>query len=237
MNELKKFKNTIQIKGKVKIVTGLHIGAGSEVLEIGGLDNPVVKHPHTGEPYIPGSSLKGKMRSLMEWKLGKIYVEEKDKNSEKVTRKEEGKVHCCLDPKCPICRIFGSSAGERDSGPTRLIVRDSMITEEIRNKRIALTEEKRENTINRITAEAKPRFMERVVSGIEFEIEILLRQFESDKIDDLDYVLQALALVEMDALGGYGSRGSGKVKFDIDPISELSNKKPVLADYLNKSLT
>ena len=52
------------ITGTIETVTGLHIGAGKDSIEIGGMDNPVIKHPHTGEHYIPGSSLKGKVRSL-----------------------------------------------------------------------------------------------------------------------------------------------------------------------------
>ena len=61
-----------QITGQILLVTGLHIGAGNEEVHIGGIDNGVIKHPHTQQPYIPGSSLKGKMRSLLEWRSGVV---------------------------------------------------------------------------------------------------------------------------------------------------------------------
>ena len=56
------------IEGDLELVTGLHIGAGNDEIRIGGIDNPVLKHPYSGQPYIPGSSLKGKVRSLLEWR-------------------------------------------------------------------------------------------------------------------------------------------------------------------------
>ncbi len=53
-----------EITGKIILKSGLHVGAGDTEMRIGGTDNPVIKHPHNLEPYIPGSSIKGKVRSL-----------------------------------------------------------------------------------------------------------------------------------------------------------------------------
>ncbi len=202
--------NTIkQIKGKICVQTGLHIGGSTETMEIGGVDNPILRNGSNNEPYIPGSSLKGKMRSLMEWHLGKLHP--------------KGDPFMDTDPNCPITRVFGHSASnDNQVGPTRLIVRDCFLSEESRQAFAAgqdLTEVKHENSINRITAMANPRPLERVVPGVTFDLDIVYRVIDvgdggaTDERNFTDVVLKALALVERDYLGGAGSRGCGKVKF------------------------
>lgn len=223
MNSFKLLKYKV-IKGKIITLTGLHIGAGNEEIKIGGIDNPVIRHPLTNEPFIPGSSLKGKMRSLLELALGKIDV-------------KKSKIHeQCDDEKCPICRIFGVGAKEGSkTGPTRILVRDAFIHPEYKKKmkeqgwtNFDLSEEKKENNIDRITAAATPRTMERVPAGTEFELEIYYRVFDVDgdggTTDNkmFEYVEKGLKLIEKDSLGGYGSRGSGKVKFEYQTSEEIA---------------
>lgn len=217
--KLKGYKN---IEGIIEVITGLHIGGSTTIIEIAGKDNPVIKHPITKEPYIPGSSLKGKMRSLLELKLGKLNTDPKSK--------DYGEVHkWCNDKECPICVIFGTSADEAGLGPTRLIVRDAVLDEEYKKRQkkkdstwtvLDSTEDKYENTINRITARANPRNFERVISGVEFYFRLSYRVFENGNNGNLDeklfkYVLEGLRLIEKDALGGAGSRGCGQIKFKI----------------------
>ena len=212
-----------RIEGIIEVITGLHIGGSTTIIEIGGKDNPVIKHPITKVPYIPGSSIKGKMRSLLEWKLGKLNT---DRNSN-----DFGEVHkWCNDKECPICVIFGTSAEEAGIGPTRLIVRDAVLDENYKDRQkeknlswtpIDLTEDKYENTINRITARANPRNFERIISGAEFSFKMSYRVFENGDNGSGDeglfeHVLDGLRLIEQDALGGAGSRGCGQVKFHIN---------------------
>lgn len=203
------------LTGKIVVKTGLHIGAGNDKVEIGGMDNPIIRNPLTYEPYIPGSSIKGKMRSIMEWKLDKL------KNT-------NGKPCSCGKADCPICRVFGSAnnskQGAEDAklrGPTRLIVRDAVLTkgwsDKFRNG-TTIVEEKSENSLNRITAEANPRPIERVVPGVEFDFEISYRVLDTGDGGDLDkkyfndVVLESLKLLENDYLGGGGSRGNGQIE-------------------------
>lgn len=204
------------IKGTITCETGLHIGGTAETIEIGGMDNPIIRHPITQLPYIPGSSIKGKMRSLLEWKLDNFEF--------------NGEVHQykgrnCKEKECPICRIFGTSSDKAQIGPGRLIVRDAFLTENSKKvlkekKGLMYAEEKTENTINRLTARANPRTQERVPADIVFEFEMIYRvfDFENDKgkVDEklFEYVEEGIKLIEKDALGGSGSRGYGKVKFD-----------------------
>lgn len=217
--KLKGYKN---IEGIIQVVTGLHIGGSTAIIEIGGKDNPVIKHPITKEPYIPGSSLKGKMRSLLEWKLGKVNTDQ--------SSRDYGDVHkWCGKQDCPICVIFGTSADEAGLGPTRLIVRDAILNDEYKERQMAknaswtvmdLTEDKYENTINRITARANPRNFERVVSGAEFTFRMSYRVFANGDNGENDeglfkHVIEGLKLIEKDALGGAGSRGCGQVMFKI----------------------
>lgn len=219
--------NTKKLIGKIVVRTGLHIGAGNDKVEIGGMDNPIIRNPLTREPYIPGSSIKGKMRSLMEWKLGKI---DKGENNPK----DLGKVCPCGKPECEICRVFGSAnskaEGSKDRGPTRLIVRDATLTEDWKKKfqdGKAIVEEKSENSLNRITAEATPRPIERVVPGVEFDFEIVYRVIDTGDAGkkDKEYfesvVLEGLKLLQNDYLGGGGSRGNGQIEFkDLKVINE-----------------
>lgn len=206
-----------KITGIICCITGLHIGGSAETIEIGGIGNPIIRHPINDFPYIPGSSLKGKIRSLLEWYLDKV--------------EPDGSVHkWCGDNECPICRIFGTSAGEESqTGPTRLIVRDAILTEESQKKLIELREKKGllyaeakwENVINRLNASANPRQIERVPAGIEFTFEMTYRVFDGineqgKNIDEelFKNVEKGLELLQQDALGGSGSRGYGKIEIE-----------------------
>ena len=203
-----RLKKVKRISGQIKVLTGLHIGGPAEAMEIGGIDNPIIRNPANSEPYIPGSSLKGKMRSLMEWHLGLL-----DK---------EGKPYVSDDVRCPITRVFGTMAGSLPIGPTRLVVRDCHLSAKDRDRAIRgepVAEIKYENSINRITAMANPRPLERVVPGVSFDLDIAYRVLdtgEGGEIDEKyfgDVVLVALSLLQQDCLGGSGSRGSGKIEF------------------------
>jgi CRISPR-associated protein Csm3 len=209
-----------QITGTIIVETGLRIGGSQESMEISGLDNPIIRNPANAEPYITGSSLKGKLRSLAEWCRGEIP----DKGD--VTRPRIGS---------DSARVFGIPAAnpknddsdERRAaltqGPTRLLVRDAPLSESSRQafrEGRPITEVKSENSINRLTSMANPRPMERVLPGVEFQLDLVYRIFDVD--DDggerdrrlfTEVLLQALALVEADALGGGSSRGNGKVRF------------------------
>lgn len=210
-----------QITGTIKVLTGLHIGAGKETLEIGGLDQPIIKHPLTGEPYIPGSSIKGKMRSLLEVSLymGKnpetrdFVLGKKDKNG-------RGLPCGCAKKDCPACTIFGTSAAEKgpDLGPTRIVVRDAYLSnawKEKFHKGELVMEIKYENTIDRVRGVAEhPRPLERVPAGTEFDFHLSFKIFEGDSTELLDDVFRGLRLIELDALGGNSSRGCGQVRFD-----------------------
>jgi len=208
-----------RLEGKIVVKTGLHIGAGNDIIEIGGMDNPVIKNPFTKEPYIPGSSIKGKMRALLEWKENKLDAFRGDP------------CRCGL-PNCPICRIFGCSNTDKQSaikrGPSRLIIRDAVLDEkfskECSDKGKPILEDKKENTLNRITAHAVPRPIERVVPGAIFNFELIYRILDIDdegkpgdgKTDEgyfTTVVLAGLRLLQNDYLGGGGSRGNGRIEF------------------------
>lgn len=209
-NQYPQFVANVILRGKIEAMTGLHIGGSKDKLEIGGVDSPVIRDPRTRYPYLPGSSIKGKMRSLLEYFLGVVH--------------EEGKVSAATE----IVRIFGKSADDdSETGPTRLVVRDAMPdTETVQmwetlDSELLYTEYKSENTLNRLTSAANPRFIERVVAGSMFDFEMvfsIIRMKESDTLDaikneDLKNLTIAIKLLESNYLGKSGSRGYGKVKF------------------------
>lgn len=203
-----KLKSVRTINGGIRVITGLHIGASSETIEIGGLDNPIIKDPlpESNAPYIPGSSLKGKLRSLIEIKEGKF------------SGRVKGNPCDCGKKDCPVCPVFGTSASEHpeDLGPTRIVVRDAHLSPEWSEKfkkGDLPMEIKYENAINRITGRANPRPLERVPANVEFDFNIAFKVFEGDLEDYFTTVLKAMRLLELDALGGAGSRGCGQIKF------------------------
>lgn len=202
--------------------SGLHIGAGDSEIHIGGIDNSVVKHPISGEPYIPGSSLKGKIRSLLEWKSGAVQEEPLGK---KEYDRSEGAQQTAVKH---ILQLFGISgdtgsdkAGEefqKQIGHTRLAFWDCPLdpayAQEQRDNDRLYTEAKSENRINRIAGTAEhPRQTERVPAGAVFKFRLSFKQFAGDDASLRQTLLTGLKLLEWDSLGGSGSRGYGKVRF------------------------
>jgi len=204
------------VRGSVEAVTGLHIGGSPTALAIGTVDNPVIRDTLTGRPYIPGSSVRGKMRSLWEkmtgvgqnWPIGRdvrIHVCEKREQYER----------------CPVCQIYGVPGQLEASFPTRLVVRDAFLSdrseEELREQAktdLPYTEVKWEAAIDRVTSAAVPRQMERVPAGAVFDgFELVFSVYDRGDLQRFVDVFEAMQLLEDDYLGGQGSRGSGKVRF------------------------
>lgn len=213
--------------------TGLHIGGSSTNVEIGGMENSVIKN-HKGEPYIPGSSLKGKLRSLTELAHNKISKNGKGENLP------------CNCGECFVCKIYGVSASEENKKkdieilPTRIIVRDAFlkasIAEAMRKKEgefkeleLVYTESKWENSIDRLNSSANPRPIERVPEGVKFDLEIVYTIYNEGDIENLKYLKEGFQFLEDDYLGGNGTRGYGKVKlenikFFIKTIDDYTSK-------------
>jgi len=216
------------VKGRIILESGLHIGAGDTEMHIGGTDNPVVTHPHTREPYIPGSSLKGKIRSLLEIRSGLMSRTDGSPVVAKVLTQVKGDERT---EALNILRLFGVSGADsedlKEVGPTRGSFADCPLSREsvdmARANNWPLTEVKSENTINRIKGVAEhPRFIERVPAGLTFDFSISIKEMEDD--DSLvDFLLQGMKLLELDALGGSGSRGYGRVRFEFSD-TELQEK-------------
>jgi CRISPR-associated protein Csm3 len=214
------------LEGELRCETGLHVGAGKGSLEIGGSDNPVVKDSF-GRPYVPGSSIRGKIRSLLEQATGMAVPAELVFISKR--KGQEVRIHQSDRPDDDICVLFGRNPGrmERVGGeplesnhasPARLSVFDApldpeSITQQMReNLDDELTEVKSENAIDRITSQANPRTLERVPAGARFRVRFVLDILCEEDAPLLALFVQGLRLLEDDALGGGGSRGSGRVR-------------------------
>lgn len=200
MSSIKLVKKIVY-NGVITLKTGLHIGGTNAALNIGGPDKFVVRNPINNIPYIPGSSLKGKMRSLVEIANGET-------NGGKPTN----------NPNSRAGALFGISGDSDSSKPSRLIVRDAELDInacDFSNTDLPYTESKTEVAIDRVTAKANPRTFERVPAGAKFKLNMVLNIFEGENEQDLKKTLnQAIQLLEDDYLGGHGSRGYGQVKFD-----------------------
>ena len=227
------------ITATLTLVTGLRIGAGDSEMHIGGVDNTVIKHPLTGAPYVPGSSLKGKMRSLLEWRSGAVQEKPlgaKDFKAVKGSQQAEIK---------HVLQLFGIGGGDvqdnkelvADLGPTRLAFWDCPLEasweQEVRDNNQLLTEVKSENVINRISGVAEhPRQTERVPAGAQFDFRLSVKQLAGDGDELMNTVMQGLKLLELDSVGGSGSRGYGKVRFvnlkinDVDSQTRFDAVKP-----------
>lgn len=180
----------------LKVITGLHIGGSNAFSAIGAVDSPVVRDPFTGRPILPGSSLKGKLRTL----LARSMCDDKNKMPN-------------FDNDNPaILRLFGCANPVMRS---RLQFADSFIGNAKEFAKIGLTEVKTENAINRANSVAKPRQIERVVSGVRFGVRIVYDVMNPDEVEeDMSNLVHAMQLLQLDYLGGHGSRGSGRVGLD-----------------------
>lgn len=247
MKKIDQLIKKIIIRGEIHTITGLHIGAANSSMSIGGMDNPVVRNPITDEPYIPGSSLKGKMRAMLEILNGHFGKGNKTTNT------------ATNNPRHIAARLHGYTGYKNENEknpefnnqqPSRLIVRDCFLLnkDELGKTDLLYTESKMETTIDRITAEANPRPIERVPAGAKFGFELILNIFQSDIEEEIDNELvevtfKSLQLVQDDYIGGSGSRGSGQVRFqineifdkDIDFYSNINTDLPnKIADYKSR---
>lgn len=206
----------IEITGCITVETGMHIGSSDGFAAIGAIDSPVAKDPVSRMPYIPGSSIKGKMRSLLAKALNDVPVKSRDEDNEKITR------------------LFGTSKSRKTGYPvpSRLIFVDTILSnkDELREAGAeSETEAKEEDSINPLTAVANPRQIERVIRGAKFDLEIIYNMDNEDELlEDMETLALGLKLLEYDYLGGHGSRGYGRISIsdiNIDCIvGELSKE-------------
>lgn len=231
------FVANIFLRGKIECLTGLHVGGSKERFQIGGVDNPVIRDPVDKLPYIPGSSLKGKLRMLLEYHHGLVNGG-KPSTAQKITD--------LFGTTPDTSNASGSTNGEASgvsgilpsllSSPLRLVVRDAYPDKSTLGKwenmdsELLYTELKQENTIDRLTAEANPRSMERVVQGSCFDFEMILGVFRDDNGLDqwrehLVNLITAMRLLEHSTLGGSGSRGYGKVRFMLMSPIAVTNQE------------
>lgn len=217
---MEKLEKKVIIKGHILTITGLHIGGTTNSMSIGGVDNPVIRDPLTNKPYIPGSSLKGKLRSLIEISDGTINIG----SSGNEPYNKQDKIAGIL---------FGTAnKDDKEQRPSRLIIRDAKLDaeEDFIDCDLPFTELKTEVSIDRINAKANPRPLERVPSGMTFSFEIILNVFVNDSFNDLiENTFRGLKLLQDDYLGGSGSRGSGQVKINIEKLVERKTDY-----YMNK---
>lgn len=185
----------ILIRCDLEVRTGMHIGGSSAFSAIGAVDSPVVRDPYTGLPIVPGSSLKGKLRTLLARSLCQDIENMPDLSADDAR----------------ILRLFGSAEPVRRS---RLQFADAFLTnaEALSNKGVRVTEVKTENTISRANAQANPRQIERVIAGAAFGVSIVYDVTDPAQVEeDLALLAKGMKLLQMDYLGGHGSRGSGRV--------------------------
>lgn len=218
----------IKISGKIKVMTGMHIGGSSAFSAIGAVDSPVIRDKQSDLPIIPGSTLKGKMRTLM----AKGFSESA---SAKIGYHDD-------DPEI-VLRLFGNiKNGKSEHKNSRLLFSDMILSnmDELKQMDIhSATEVKFENSINRLTAVANPRQIERVIRGSEFDLDIIYNVEDETQIkEDFQAIKDGLTLLEYDYLGGSGSRGYGKVKFeDLKAQNVIGNIDNSIMEECNKILS
>lgn len=198
---------------KLELLSGLYIGGNDSGFDIGGADSDVIRNPLTNEPYIPGSSLKGKLKLLL-----KYHIKEVDRTEKDIIFKDSN-----------ITNIF-EPIDEGNVKITRAIFRDLTLTKESKEELQNIlgigcfTEIKAENKVNPISGKSdSPRFIERVPAGAIFEGEIVLNVFDGDNKEIMmENIKKSLKLLEMNYLGGNGTRGYGRVKVEFDEFKEVN---------------
>jgi CRISPR-associated protein Csm3 len=205
----------IPIRGTILCESGVRVGGSRDELEIGGMDNPVVRDARSGEPYLPGSSLKGRMRSLIE----------RDSGLSLGGRNQE-EPHGCGRDDCLFCKVFGPHKNTNHRlGPSRLIVRDAYLTEESRKELQGggpVMDVRTENMVNRRSNTAtNPRPVERVARGVTFDLELVVRLFENDQPDEvLTMLRRGLELLAIEGVGDGISRGHGQISISFSEPKE-----------------
>jgi len=188
----------IQITGEIEVLTGMHIGGSSAFAAIGAVDSPVIKDVRSNLPMIPGSSLKGKMRSLLAKEYNTSLNAKPDDDDER------------------LLRLFGS-AKKGNVRMSRVQISDMLMVnaDDLRKQGLeSITEVKFENTINRATAVANPRQIERAVRGSVFELSMVYEVTdEQEALEDMKTLGEGMRLLQYDYLGGHGSRGYGRIRF------------------------
>lgn len=205
--------NKLMITGKLKILTGLHIGGNSDFSPIGSVDSPFIRDSLTHEPIIPGSSIKGKIRTLLAKSMCNSYILNNiAEDNEKITR------------------LFGS-AGKSVTVFARLQFFDLFLNrdcvEALKNIETDtyFGEIKFENTINRLTGIANPRQIERVPAGTIFDFKLVYNvENEDELIEDMQTLADGLKLLQADYLGGNGTRGYGRVSFEDLNVKQIINE-------------
>lgn len=202
-------RGKIIIQGDLTIKTGMHIGGGSDYAPIGAVDSPFIRDSLTQEPIIPGSSLKGKIRTLLARYRSKEHIVNSIDNDDDV-----------------IKRLFGST---RPQTISRLQFQDLFISEETKllfesiDTDTYMGEVKFENTINRVTSVAMPRQIERVPAGTKFVFKLVYTLIDKDEVEeDLRILRTGLELLQLDYLGGHGTRGYGRISIDNVTIKTFS---------------
>lgn len=213
----------IEITGKITLKTGMHIGASDAFAAIGAIDSPVVRDPVTALPYIPGSSLKGKMRSLLAKAYNeKLRIKTRDEDDERIKR------------------LFGCSKdAEGYPKPSRVIFSDAILCnqKELEAQGVSMpTEAKEENTINPLTAVANPRQIERVVRGAEFPLSMIYNVTDEETMqEDFQLLADAFRLLQYDYLGGHGSRGYGRIQIsDLETCCVIGDIADELLEQCSK---
>lgn len=209
-------KKIIEFNGTMTIKSGVHIGGNDNGTKVGGCDNPVIRNPLTNDPYIPGSSIKGALRSCAEKMpayAGKI---------------RNGKPCGCGQETCMVCKLFGAHMNMRAaSGEPRLIVRDMNLSPDFLDRvmesggsRSDIIETKTSTMIDRSTNTAAGgsfHNMERVAAGTVFDCSFSLKVMDKDNEAELiNFFKKCLSIVEATGIGGKVTSGSGQVEFDID---------------------
>lgn len=210
----------IIIKSELEVMTGMHIGGSSVYSAIGAVDSPVIHDAKTYQPIIPGSSIKGKLRTLL--------VRSIRKNIENLSEPNE-------DDKC-VLRLFGSGAEKnKKTIKGRLQFADAFVLNADEFKEIGLTEIKFENTIDRINGGAVPRQIERVNRGVKFGINIAYDLTKEEEFEvDMENLAKAMKLLQLDYLGGNGTRGSGRVNFKKINFIPYEDSEGIFNNYKDK---
>jgi len=252
-----KLLKKIEITGIITLKTGLHIGGTNSSMQIGGIDKGVIRNPISNQPFIPGSSLKGKMRTLFQVSKGIIKTLDKPMG---------GNVNNVATDDKEDADLFGNASSDKKQKASRLIVRDCEMTnakEVLEKTEMPYTEGKTEVVIDRITSAASPRQIERVPAGAKFSLNMVLNIWEQDNNEQklfeypsgyyrnpklckeqdnneqklFEYLFQSMELLRDDYLGGSGSRGYGQISIDIEKISEKSSDNYGKKDAVANDLT
>lgn len=236
------FKNKYIVKGIMINITPIHIGIGESDFDPLQTDNTVIRD-NNGMPYIPGSSLKGVLRSFIEILINSNISEdyeacfivnkpclddEKIKAIKNQYKDDDKKIAKAIyDGMCDVCKLFGGN-----HFASKIKIRDSKIIDDkfYIDRRDGVVIDRETGT----SLDGRKYDFEQVAAGTRFDFFMSADNLEEKQKELFKIIINGLKNEDI-YVGGKTSVGLGNIKLTDVEVYEITSDK--LKEYLINGLS